>query len=56
MMKQDVFCSKTKQKEPMWEYPRVKAITSIAGVKGNSCVLLGQHGAPLGFVGSNAHK
>lgn len=35
---------------------RVKAITSIAEVKGNSCALLGQHGAPMGHSRLNAHK
>lgn len=28
----------------------------IAGVKGNSCALLGPHRVPLGFVDSKAHK
>lgn len=28
----------------------------IAGVKGNSCALLDQYKAPLGFVDSNTHK
>lgn len=36
--------------------PKSQGYHLIAGVKGNSCALLGPHRAPLGFVDSNAHK